>query len=224
MTVQIENSRKALLADEFQKSYFTKIKNFLLEEKRAGKEIYPLGKDIFNAFDSCPVEKVKVVILGQDPYHGFGQAHGLSFSVQKGVRQPPSLKNIFKELESDLGIKAPEHGCLQQWADQGVLLLNASLTVRRAEPMSHSKIGREEFTDVVIKKLSATQEHLVFVLWGAFAQTKEVLIDWEKHLILKSPHPSPFSAHRWFLWSKPFSKINEYLISVGKEKINWEIL
>ncbi|PID34659.1 MAG: uracil-DNA glycosylase [candidate division SR1 bacterium] len=223
MQVQIGESRKGLLADEFQKPYFAKIKDFLVEEKQAGKEIFPLGKDIFNAFDSCPVEKVKVVILGQDPYHGLGQAHGLSFSVQKGVRQPPSLKNIFKELESDLGIKAPEHGCLQQWADQGVLLLNASLTVRRAEPMSHSKIGREQFTDAVIKKLSDSKEHLVFVLWGAFAQTKEELIDSEKHLILKSTHPSPFSAHRGFLGSKPFSKINAYLSSVGKEEIDWKI-
>lgn len=223
MQVKIEDSRKSLLAEEFEKAYFFWIKEKLLEEQQQWKIIYPEGKNIFNAFDSCPVEQVKVVILGQDPYHWPNQAHGLSFSVQKWVKQPPSLKNIFKELDADLWISLPEHWCLQSWADQWVLLLNASLTVRKWEPMSHSKIGRETFTDAVISKLSTTWKGIVFVLRGAFAQSKENLIDEKKHLILKSTHPSPFSAYRGFLWSKPFSKINEYLKQQGKKEIDWNL-
>ncbi len=223
MDVKIEQSRKELLQDEFNQEYFAWIKFFLQEEKESWKVVYPQGKDIFNAFDSTSVNNVKVVILWQDPYHGPNQAHWLSFSVQEWVKQPPSLKNIFKELNSDLWIKAPEHWCLQSWANQWVLLLNASLTVRQWEPMSHSKIWREIFTDAVIKNLSEKREWIIFVLRGAFSQTKEALIDSQKHYILKSTHPSPFSAHRWFLGSKPFSQINEILQKDGKSEIDWSL-
>ena len=221
--IAIESSWKAVLQDEFQKPYFAEIKTFLKSEIERGQIVYPQGKDIFNAFNLTPFDEVKVVILGQDPYHGEGEAHGLSFSVPQGVRIPPSLRNIFKELKSDLNIDPPASGNLEQRAKQGVLLLNAGLTVRKDAPNSHKDIGRHHFTDQVIKKLSDQKTGLVFILRGAFAQQKETLIDRDKHFIIKSPHPSPFSADRGFFWSKPFSACNEMLESIGKDKINRDL-
>src|SRR5690606_23578772 len=185
------------------------------------QKVYPPGKLIFSAFDHTPFDKVKVVLIGQDPYHGAGQAHGLSFSVPEGIAQPPSLKNIFKELNADLGIPIAKSGNLERWADQGVLLLNATLTVRASQAGSHQKKGWEEFTDAAIRKLSEQKENLVFILWGAYAQKKGSIIDTEKHFIIKSPHPSPFSAYNGFFGSKPFSRTNAHLKSLGKEEINW---
>ena len=221
--INIEDSWKAILKAEFEKPYFQEISRFLKSEKAAGKTIYPSGPLIFNAFNSTPFDKVKVVILGQDPYHGEGQAHGLCFSVQKGIKPPPSLVNIYKEMKSDLGLEAPSHGCLQAWAEQGVFLLNAMLTVEKDQPASHQKIGWQNFTDAAIQKLSDERENLVFILWGAFAQQKSLLIDNSKHLVLKSPHPSPFSADKGFFGSKPFSKTNEWLESKGISSINWQL-
>jgi len=189
----------------------------------AGKTIYPPGSLIFNAFNTTPIDNVKVVILGQDPYHGPGQAHGLCFSVSDGVPPPPSLVNIFKELSSDTGVAIPNHGNLTKWAEQGVLLLNASLTVRAAEPMSHSQIGWAEFTNNVIKKISEQKEHVVFMLWGKFAQEKQVLIDETKHLVLKAAHPSPLSAYNGFFGCRHFSKANEYLVRNGIDPVNWAL-
>jgi uracil-DNA glycosylase len=223
MDVKIEPSWKRLLKTEFDKPYFQNIVLHLKTEKEQGKTIYPPGSFIFNAFNTTPVEKVKVVILGQDPYHGPRQAHGLSFSVQTGVPQPPSLMNIFKELNTDLGLAIPQHGNLENWAKQGVLLLNASLTVRANEPMSHAKIGWAAFTDTVIKKISEEKEHVVFILWGKFAQEKIALIDQSKHYIIKSAHPSPLSAHNGFFGSRPFSKTNEYLMKHGMDPIEWKV-
>lgn len=223
MNVKIEPEWGKVLAEEFEKSYFENIVRFLKEEKAAGKVIYPPGPSIFQAFALTPFSRVKAVLLGQDPYHGYGQAHGLCFSVQKGVPIPPSLINIYKELKDDLDIDPPAHGFLEKWAQQGLLMLNASLTVEAGKPMSHSKIGWEQFTDTVIKKVSDEKEGIVFILWGRFAQQKEVLIDKGKHFILKAAHPSPFSAHSGFLGSRPFSKTNELLIKQGKEPIDWQI-
>ena len=223
MDVQIEPSWKELLKDEFAKPYFPMIGEHLRTEKSQGKIIYPLGKNIFNAFNTTPVDRVKVVILGQDPYHGPGQAHGLSFSVQDGVPAPPSLVNIFKELQSDTGVPVPMSGNLTRWAERGVFLLNASLTVRAGEPMSHAKIGWAQFTDSVIRKLSDTKEHLVFMLWGKFAQEKRVLIDQDKHHVLRSVHPSPLSAHGGFFGSKHFSQANDWLSSKGIDPIDWSL-
>jgi len=223
MEVKIESSWKDALKDEFQKSYFEQIVMSLKHEKASGKTIYPPGNLIFNAFDKTPFDKVKVVILGQDPYHGPGQAHGLCFSVQKGVKPPPSLVNIYKEMNTDLGIPIADTGDLTPWADNGVLLLNAMLTVRAGEPASHSKIGWENFTDAVIKKLSDTKEGLVFLLWGKFAQDKQVLIDATKHYILKAAHPSPFSVDKGFYGCRHFSKTNEILVKQGKEPVNWQL-
>lgn len=223
MDVQIEDSWKNLLATEFGKPYFRQIVHHLKTEKTQGKTIYPPGPFIFNAFNSTPVEKVKVVILGQDPYHGPGQAHGLCFSVQKGVPPPPSLVNIFKELNSDIGMPIPNHGDLSHWARQGVFLLNASLTVRAAEPMSHSRIGWAQFTDTVIQTLSANSENLVFLLWGKFAQEKVRLIDESRHHILKAAHPSPLSAHNGFFGCRHFSKTNQYLLGRGIEGVDWNL-
>lgn len=220
--VNIEESWKELLKDEFEAEYFSKLKEFLLEEKKKYK-IYPPGRFIFNAFDKTPVNKVKVVILGQDPYHGEGQAHGLCFSVQDGVKPPPSLVNIYKELNSDLGLSAPNHGNLQKWAEQGVLLLNATLTVRANNPRSHFNKGWESFTDAAIRSLSNSREHLVFFLWGNDAKLKEPLIDASKHLILKAAHPSPFSAYNGFLGCKHFSKANNYLHQFGYEPVDWQL-
>ena len=222
-SVHIHPSWKAVLQGEFEEPYFSEIKNFLIREKKAGKKIYPPGPLIFNAFDSTPFEKVKVVILGQDPYHGPGQAMGLSFSVPKGVKPPPSLINVFKEIESDLGIEPPDHGDLSHWASQGVFLLNAILTVEHKKAGSHRKMGWEKFTDAVIKTLSARRDQLVFLLWGNYAKTKIPLIDQMKHYVLDSPHPSPL-ARGGFFNKHHFSKTNELLIQSGKKPINWEKL
>ncbi|MEO6149343.1 MAG: uracil-DNA glycosylase [Mucilaginibacter sp.] len=224
MAIDIEASWLKVLGNEFEKDYMLKLKQFLKEEKDAGQVVFPKNKDIFNAFNTTPFEKVKVVILGQDPYHGDHQAHGLSFSVQKGVAIPRSLINIYKELKTDIpGFTTPAHGNLQEWAEQGVLLLNATLTVRRSLPASHQKKGWETFTDVVIKKLSDERNGLVFILWGSYAQSKIPLIDTAKHHILKSVHPSPLSVERGFWGSKPFSKANEILVKEGKTPIDWQI-
>lgn len=223
MDVSIEASWKEVLKDEFKKPYFKQIVDHLKTEKAQGKTIYPPGSQIFHAFEATPIHKLKVVILGQDPYHGVKQAHGLSFSVQKGVPPPPSLVNIYKELQDDLGVPVARHGHLESWARQGVLLLNASLTVRAGEPMSHSKIGWEKFTNTVIEKASLLKENLVFVLWGKFAQEKAALIDAKKHYILKSVHPSPLSAKNGFFGSKPFSKINDHLVKHNIDPIDWAI-
>jgi uracil-DNA glycosylase len=224
MAVELEASWLAVLKDEFDKDYMIKLRQFLKTEKQAGASIYPKSNDIFNAFQKTPFTNVKVVILGQDPYHGEHQAHGLSFSVQKGIGIPPSLRNIYKELATDIpGFIIPSHGDLTEWAEQGVLLLNASLTVQAGRPGSHQKKGWEEFTDNVIKTISHNKLGVVFILWGAFAQAKAELIDNNKHHIIKSPHPSPFSADRGFFGSKPFSKANEILAKQGKAPIDWQI-
>jgi uracil-DNA glycosylase len=223
MDVKIESSWKDILKDEFKKPYFKQLTQHIKTEKSQGKIIYPSGSNIFHAFEVTPFNEVAVVILGQDPYHGPGQAHGLSFSVQDGVPPPPSLVNIFKELHTDVGTQVPNHGNLTKWARQGVLLLNASLTVRAQEPMSHSKIGWHQFTDAAIAKLSALKEKIVFLLWGKFAQEKIKLIDGDKHLILKAAHPSPLSAHNGFFGCGHFSKTNMYLVKNGKYAIDWAL-
>lgn len=223
MEIQMEESWKHVLKDEFDKIYFQHIVAFLKAEKASGKIIYPPGSLIFNAFRQTPFPQVKVVILGQDPYHNKNQAHGLSFSVPHGIQKPPSLLNIFKELHDDLGIEIPENGNLQKWANQGVLLLNASLTVRENEPGSHSQIGWLQFTDHVIKKISDEEEGVVFLLWGKFAQQKQALIDETKHFVLKAAHPSPLSAHNGFFGCRHFSKTNELLMKEGKTPIDWKI-
>ena len=223
MEVKIEPGWKKLLKKEFEQPYFEQMALHLKTEKQQGKIIYPPGAFIFNAFNSTPIDQVKVDILGQDPYHGAGQAHGLCFSVQTGVPPPPSLINIFKELNEDLGVAIPSHGNLSAWATQGVFLLNASLTVRAGEPMSHSKIGWAQFTDNVIKKISTEKTKVVFLLWGKFAQEKKVLIDESKHCILKAAHPSPLSAHAGFFGCRHFSKTNEYLVSKGIDPVNWSL-
>ena len=221
--VKIEASWKAALAGEFVQPYFQSLAQFLRQQKQAGKTIYPPGSQIFNAFDTTPFDQVKVVILGQDPYHNPGQAMGLSFSVPKGVRIPPSLRNIYKELSTDVGITIPNHGDLTPWAQQGVFLLNAMLTVERNKPASHQKIGWQNFTDAAIRTLSNQRANLVFLLWGAFAQRKSALIDSSKHLVLKSPHPSPFSADRGFFGCRHFSQANAYLQQHGLDAINWQV-
>lgn len=223
MDVKIEASWKALLNEEFSQPYFKQITTHLKTEKEQGKKIYPPGSQIFFAFDTTPVNKVKVVILGQDPYHGPGQAHGLCFSVPPGVVPPPSLINILKELHEDTGVPIPPHGNLTSWAKQGVFLLNASLTVRAGEPMSHSKIGWAAFTDAVIRKISDSRKHVAFLLWGKFAQEKSNLIDQSNHLVLRAAHPSPLSAHAGFFGCRHFSKTNEYLMKHGIDPINWKL-
>lgn len=223
MQVKIEESWKEVLAEEFKKPYFKDIVEHLKTEKEQGKIIYPAGPNIFHAFNATPFDKVKVVILGQDPYHGPKQAHGLSFSVQKGVPLPPSLVNIFKELQEDTGMPMPQHGNLEHWAQQGVLLLNASLTVRAGEPMSHAKLGWHYLTNTVIQKVSDEKEGVVFLLWGKFAQEKKVLINEKKHLVLTSAHPSPLSAHNGFFGNRHFSKTNAYLAKKGKDPIDWSL-
>ncbi|MCS5490296.1 uracil-DNA glycosylase [Algoriphagus limi] len=220
MDVRIEESWRVVLSEVFQKPYFKDLVTFVKSEY-ASQTVYPPGKLIFNAFDQCPLDQVKVVILGQDPYHGPGQAHGLSFSVRPGVPFPPSLLNIFKEIKSDLGIDMPPNGDLTRWAKQGVFLLNATLTVRAAQAGSHQKHGWEEFTDSVIHTISEKRSNVVFLLWGAYAGKKAELIDEKKHLILKAPHPSPLSAHRGFLGCKHFSKANAYLERNGIDPIKW---
>lgn len=221
--IHIGETWKHALAQEFSQPYFQEIKRFLKAEKAAGKVIYPPGNEIFHAFDQTPLPDVKVVIIGQDPYHGPGQAHGLCFSVRKGVKPPPSLVNIFKELKADIGMDIPAHGCLDAWAAQGVFLLNAMLTVEKDKPASHHAIGWQSFTDAAIRAVSAHQAHVVFILWGAFAQQKANLIDAQKHLILRSPHPSPFSADKGFFGCKHFSKANTWLQQHEIEPVNWQL-
>ena len=220
MDVKLEKSWKELLRDEFDKPYFQDLAKFVKGEYQNGT-VYPPPRFIFNALDSLPVDKVKVVILGQDPYHGPGQAHGLSFSVPDGVIPPPSLVNIYKEIESDLGKKVPHSGNLERWAKQGVLLLNATLTVRARQAGSHQNKGWETFTDAVIHRLAETKDHLVFILWGNYAQRKGAFIDPTSHLVIKSAHPSPLSAHNGFFGSKPFSKTNSYLKQHDLTPIDW---
>ncbi len=224
MEVKIEASWKAALHNEFSKAYFQQIAAFLKTEKAAGKTIYPPGNLIFNAFECTPFDQLKVVILGQDPYHGKGQAHGLSFSVPENILPPPSLVNIFKEIKSDTGTVMPERmGNLTNWAKQGVLLLNAVLTVRAGEPASHAKIGWMDFTDAVIRKISDEKQGIVFLLWGKFAQEKQSLIDETRHHVLKAAHPSPFSADKGFFGCRHFSKTNEFLLKEGKAPIDWKL-
>jgi len=218
----IEQGWKEILWEEFQSSYFSELKEFLIEDKKQFT-IYPPGNLIFNAFQHTPFANVKVVVLGQDPYHGTGQAHGLCFSVPPGIRQPPSLVNIHKELHADLNFPLPSHGNLERWADQGVLLVNATLTVRAGQAGSHQNRGWETFTNRVIEKISAMKSGVVFLLWGRYAQAKENLIDGEKHLILKAAHPSPFSAYSGFFGCRHFSKTNEYLEKQGVKGIDWKL-
>jgi uracil-DNA glycosylase len=220
MDIRIEPHWKETLKDEFEKPYFTELTSFVKSEY-ANNTVYPPGKLIFNAFDKCPFDQVKVILLGQDPYHEPGQAHGLCFSVPDSVGFPPSLQNIFKEIKDDLNIPVSKSGNLERWAEQGVFLLNATLTVRAHQAGSHQNKGWETFTDKVIHLLAEANNHLVFLLWGAYAQRKGEFIDANRHLILKSPHPSPLSAHRGFFGNHHFSKANEYLIRHGKEPIKW---
>lgn len=223
MISKIDETWKPLLEEEFNKPYMKELLSFLEREKKSGKVIYPEEKQIFEAFRLTPFSKVKVVIIGQDPYHGPNQAHGLCFSVQKDIPPPPSLKNIFKELQDDIGIKQPENGFLESWAREGVLMLNAVLTVEDGKAGSHHKKGWEKFTDKVIEILNEKKEHLVFILWGSPAQKKAAIVDDKKHLVLKSVHPSPLSYYRGFLGSKPFSKTNEYLKKNNIKEINWKL-
>lgn len=220
MEVKIEENWKQELANQFALPYFQALSEFVRAEYSSHK-VYPPAKLIFSAFDSCPFNDVKVVIIGQDPYHGAGQAHGLCFSVGEEVRMPPSIVNIFKELNSDLGIPIPANGSLTRWAEQGVLLINATLTVRAAAPGSHQGKGWEEFTDAAMSALNKEKQNLVFILWGAYAQRKGEIIDRSRHLVIESAHPSPFAAHRGFFGSKPFSRTNDYLLSLGKQPVNW---
>ena len=222
MEVQIERSWKEALAGEFEKPYFAALAEELHREKQAGEVIYPPGKDIFKAFELCPLDKVKVVILGQDPYHGYGQAMGLSFSVPQGVQAPPSLKNIFKEIESDLGITMSGSPDLRPWAEQGVLLLNSVLTVRAAQPASHSRIGWQTFTDAVIKLISDRCDGVVFLLWGNYARSKAALIDTSRHHVLEAAHPSPLAKGAFF-GCRHFSRTNGILVSEGKSPIDWRL-
>ncbi len=222
MDVKIEQSWKDALAGEFEKPYFASLVRFLHEEKAAGKKVFPPGSQIFRAFELTPVPQLKVVILGQDPYHGLGQAHGLSFSVPRNMPAPPSLKNIFKEIENDLGVRMSGYPDLEKWARQGVLLLNAILTVRSGEAASHSKIGWEEFTDAVIRYISDNCEGVVFLLWGNFARSKSALIDRSRHCVLEAAHPSPL-ARGAFFGCRHFSKTNEYLASTGRTTIDWQL-
>lgn len=221
--VKLDESWKQALQAEFASGYMQDLKSFLVAEKGAGKRIFPRGPDYFRALDLTPFDKVKVVILGQDPYHGAGQAHGLCFSVQPGVRIPPSLVNIYKELQSDLGIAPVKHGFLESWARQGVLLLNSVLTVEEARAASHQGKGWEKFTDAVIRVVNERVDHAVFMLWGSYAQKKAAFVDQSRHLVLKAPHPSPLSAHTGFLGSGHFSKANAWLESKGRGGITWTL-
>ncbi|SDH93342.1 Uracil-DNA glycosylase [Pseudomonas benzenivorans] len=221
--IKLEAGWKEALREEFDKPYMKELGDFLRQEKANGKEIYPPGALIFNALNSTPLDQVKVVIIGQDPYHGPGQAHGLCFSVQPGIATPPSLLNIYKELKRDLNIDIARHGCLQHWAEQGVLLLNTSLTVERGNAGAHAGKGWQHFTDKVIEVVSEQRPHLVFLLWGSHAQSKQRLIDPSKHLILRSPHPSPLSAHRGFIGNGHFSRTNKFLEQQGLAPIDWRL-
>lgn len=222
-SINLHPSWLRVLGDEFKKPYMLGLRAFLADEKAQGKIIYPVGARWFAAFDTTPFDDVRVVILGQDPYHGPNQAHGLCFSVPEGIAVPPSLANIYKELESDLGIIAPGHGCLTRWAEQGVLLLNATLTVEQSRAGSHQNRGWETFTDCAIHALNERRDNIVFILWGSYAQRKGDFIDSRRHLVLKAPHPSPLSAYRGFLGSKPFSKANDYLRAHGNNPIDWRL-
>lgn len=225
MNVQIHPSWKEILKEEFDRQYFLQLVTFLKTEKAQGKVILPPGPLIFNAFNQTTFDKVKVVLIGQDPYHGEGQAHGLSFSVPAGIKPPPSLVNIFKEIQADTGTKMPAgYGNLTHWAEQGVFLLNAVLTVRKGEPASHAKFGWMEFTNAVISRISEMKKGVVFLLWGKFAQEKQMLIDETKHHVLKAAHPSPFSADKGFFGCRHFSKTNALLMQEGKEPIDWKLL
>jgi len=216
-------SWQAYIGAEFDLPYMQSLRAFLQQEKAEGKQVYPPGTEIFNALNHTPLDSVKVVILGQDPYHGPGQAHGLSFSVPEGIKIPPSLLNIYKELVQDIGITMPSHGNLLSWADQGVLLLNSVLTVVQSQANAHQGKGWEQFTDRIVSVLNEQCEHLVFMLWGSYAQKKGQVIDASKHLVLRAPHPSPLSAHRGFLGCKHFSQANDYLLSHGNQAINWQV-
>lgn len=220
MDVKIAPDWKALLEEEFSKPYFEELTRFVKEEY-ATRRIYPRGSNIFRAFDKCPLDKLKVVIIGQDPYHGPGQAHGLCFSVVEGVPHPPSLQNIFKEVASDIGTPIPSSGNLDRWAEQGVLLLNSVLTVREHEAASHAGKGWEQFTDAVVRKIAQEKQGVVYLLWGSYAQRKGAIVDPQRNCILKAVHPSPLSAYRGFLGCKHFSQANDYLISTGQTPINW---
>jgi uracil-DNA glycosylase len=220
-SAKLEKSWLEVIGSEFDQPYMAKLKQFLQQEKESGRKIYPKGSEIFNALNTTPFDKVRVVIIGQDPYHGEGQAHGLAFSVRKGIATPPSLINIYKEIEAEFGTKRPPHGDLTGWAEQGVLLLNATLTVQHATAGSHQKKGWEDFTDAVIRAVSEKHEHVVFMLWGSYAQKKGAFIDRKKHLVLEAPHPSPLSAHRGFLGCGHFKKANAYLVNHGRSPIRW---
>jgi uracil-DNA glycosylase len=222
-TIQLHESWLCRLKDQFEQEYMQKLRDFLLTRKKHRAIVYPPGAQIFNALNSTPFDKVRVVILGQDPYHGPGQAHGLCFSVQPGVRVPPSLANIYREIQSDLGIAPPHHGYLQSWAEQGVLLLNAVLTVERGQAGSHQGKGWETFTDTIVQLLNDEREGLVFMLWGSYAMKKGAVIDRRKHLVLKAPHPSPLSAHRGFLGCRHFSSANDYLQQNKQLSIDWSV-
>jgi uracil-DNA glycosylase len=221
--IKLEESWKRRLKGEFDKPYMTQLKAFLLEEKKRGKKVYPPGPNIFAAFNETPFDKVKVVILGQDPYHGPEQAHGLSFSVPPAVRFPPSLQNIFKELHSDVGAEIPKSGTLTKWAHEGVLLLNAVLTVEEGKAAAHQGKGWEQFTDAAIAALNNEKKHLVYILWGSYAQKKAAFVDHKNNLVIESVHPSPLSSHRGFFGSKPFSKANAYLKAHGIKPIDWNL-
>ena len=221
--IKLEPSWLSRLAPEFDKDYMVQLRNFLREEKQSGKRVFPPGSEIFSAFEHTPLERVKVVILGQDPYHGEGQAHGLCFSVRRGVALPPSLRNIFKELHSELGIPEPAHGCLDAWADRGVLLLNSVLSVECARAASHQGRGWEQFTDQVIDVINRERTGVVFMLWGSYAQRKGAIIDPARHCILKAPHPSPLSAHRGFFGCGHFLAANDYLQAQGETPVDWRL-
>lgn len=221
--VTLHESWKAPLQPEFDAPYMVALKEFLVAEKAHGKRIFPKGSEWFHALDATPLERVRVVILGQDPYHGEGQAHGLCFSVKQGVRPPPSLVNIYKEMKSDLGLEPPSHGNLEAWAQQGVLLLNAVLTVEAGLAASHQGKGWERFTDAVIRLVNDQPQPMVFILWGAYAQRKAAFVDRQRHLVLASAHPSPLSAHNGFFGSRPFSRANEFLMARGQEPIDWKL-
>lgn len=219
--IQLEDSWLQVLGNEFEQEYMQQLRSFLQAEKAARRVIYPPGPQIFNAFKHTPLPKVKVIILGQDPYHGPGQAHGLCFSVPEGIDIPPSLRNIYRELEQDLGVPAPRHGCLTAWAEQGVLLLNSVLSVRRGQAASHQGRGWEQFTDRVIAVINEQLQGAVFMLWGSYAQRKGAMVNAGKHLLLKAPHPSPLSAHRGFFGCRHFSRANDYLQQQGQTPVNW---
>ena len=221
--IKLKASWRQKLGDQFQADYMQALRQFLLAEKALGKHIFPPGSEIFSALNATDFDAVKVVILGQDPYHGPGQAHGLCFSVKPGVQVPPSLKNIYKELQADVDFQSPAHGCLQYWAQQGVLLLNAVLTVQSGHAASHQGKGWERFTDAIVGLLNKEREGLVFILWGSYAQKKGAIVDRDRHLVLQSPHPSPLSANRGFFGNHHFSRANKYLESKGKRAIDWQL-